>query len=163
MTPSPFRLIPYLCLFIALLACGPSADQQQQDQAPTNSSGSPSARDFVPDDWNALEADSLRTLALAVHDSIMPQMGPLMKLERRLRTLEDAGESRVDSTLNALNQAERGMRVWMRGFDPTVPLEADTARPYYRRQLELILEVRRQMRSSMEKARQQLPESAMSS
>lgn len=134
---------------------GGDADQRQSQQA-ADTLATPAAAEA-----DSLSVEGLREKAMAVHDSVMPLMGPIMKHERLLREVRRDSETdtaflqAVETNRTALREAEEGMRVWMRQFNPSVTdtLDSVAARTYYRRQLDSIRQVGQSMRQSLRRAR----------
>ncbi|WP_143961936.1 hypothetical protein [Litoribacter populi] len=104
----------------------------------------------------------LREEVIAIHDEVMPQMGRLKSLERRVASQKDSLVAQ-DSTIYAeeisqkaaivdeLHQAYDEMFVWMRQFRPD-EVETENEEAYLLEQREKVKEVNRQIKSALERA-----------
>ncbi len=72
------------------------------------------------------EIDSLKAEVIGVHDEVMPKMDKIMQLkaqlEQHIEEITDSTSSDslviVRNLLSDLNEADAGMMVWMRNYDP---------------------------------------------
>lgn len=123
----------FIAVFGVLAACGKSG----QDTP---------AGDPVAENTNQI----LYNEAIDIHDEVMPKMGNLMSLKRKLKdTLDTPGLTEVqqkdfEARIQLLDSAYKSMMDWMRGVYPP---EDSTAREEYRQYIEGKLESAKQMRS----------------
>lgn len=148
----------------AAMACNPESNHENQQQ-----SGRVETRQTrevegieVPEKLGEVPADSLKSLAMIIHDSVMRKSGKLREMETAIRKTskklpyESQTQENFEKAEIALEEADEAMRVWMRQFDPNVKTSSDTARRYYRQQVEQILEVREKTNSSIARAQKVL-------
>lgn len=138
-------MIRYIFLFafsLLLLSCGESTSESQADEAATSGLG------------------DLTNEVMAVHDEAMAKMGEVQQLmqalDQKANELQEAGEEKAASAMRdivaELNDADRGMREWMRGYDPSAADPAtEGAEGYLKNQLQKIEEVRENMFSAIQK------------
>ena len=142
--------IVFAALFIALAGC--------QSGAPSGENTSKHTEEQLA------QQEQKRLEVMAVHDAVMPEMSTLNRLSRTLKPLvqqdlsEDEKEVLFD-VLKRLEQADEGMMTWMGEFrnnlDPLRDTMSHEAIMNYLQAEELkIQEVDRQIRSSMEAARE---------
>ncbi|MBS9524944.1 hypothetical protein KI659_13070 [Litoribacter alkaliphilus] len=104
----------------------------------------------------------LKEEVIAIHDEVMPQMGRLKNMEKRVTSqkdslvaLDSAGHSEEiahkASIVDELNQAYDGMFVWMRQFRPD-DIESEEEETYLLEQREKVQEVNRQIKEALARA-----------
>ena len=108
---------------------------------------------------------SLQGEVMAVHDAAMAKMGDIQRLMGELETkaseLEAEGRAEEGTALRdliaQLNEADQGMRDWMRGYDISAADPAtEGAQEYLEDQMAKIETVREDMLSSIEAATEAL-------
>ncbi|MFZ1703596.1 MAG: hypothetical protein WAT79_04580 [Saprospiraceae bacterium] len=98
-------------------------------------------------------ANPLYNEVMAIHDEVMPQMGPMNKLKKKLKTLKEENPESKDvilSTIVLLENADEGMMDWMANFK--VPEEANEATTYLQNEKIKIQKVSDDMKFSMVEA-----------
>lgn len=113
------------------------------------------------------QIEQLKTEAIEVHDEVMPSIGEIGELSRKLGAkrkalVGDSSDSALQHRLNltqhidSLDAAYDAMMDWMDQFKPKMDdsVEQDSAIRYYERQLNEIKEVKRMMNSSLENAKE---------
>lgn len=122
-----------IVLFGVVAACGKSG----QDTTPAN-----------PDAEHTNQI--LYNEAIDIHDEVMPKMGSLMALKRKLKDtldtpgLTEAQQKDFETRIQLLDSAYQSMMDWMRGVYPPQDSTADEA---YRQYIEGKLESAKQMRT----------------
>ena len=103
---------------------------------------------------------SLEDYILAIHDSVMPYMDEIMKLQKQL--IAKAANNNSDSAkymviAKDLHLADSAMMAWMHGYDPIKEnmLEAEE-KEYLLEQKEKILKVQKMTNESLARARKAL-------
>ena len=137
-----FKLL-LIAVFGVLAACGKSGKDVPAD-------------DLVAENTNQV----LYNEAMDIHDEVMPKMGNLMSLKRKLKDtldtpgLTEAQQNDFKSRVQLLDSAQKSMMDWMHGVYPP---EDSTAGEDYRQYIEGKLEDAKKMRSlileALEKAK----------
>lgn len=132
-----------IAVFGVLAACGKSGKDVPSD-------------DLVAENTNQV----LYNEAMDIHDEVMPKMGNLMSLKRKLKDtldtpgLTEAQQNDFKSRVQLLDSAQKSMMDWMHGVYPP---EDSTAGEDYRQYIEGKLEDAKKMRSlileALEKAK----------
>ena len=111
--------------------------------------------------------ENLKKEVMAVHDSIMPQMGTIIELKSKLKEkLEDTSvvsEKTRDSlkaAVKRLEKADKAMKDWMHNYNPPKldSMELKNAENYLKEQKDEIIEVRKKFKSSIKRAKELLNE-----
>lgn len=130
-----------IAVFGALAACGKSGKE-----AP--------AGDPVTENTNQI----LYNEAMDIHDEVMPKMGSLMALKRKLKdTLETPGLTEpfrkdVENRIHLVDSAHKSMMDWMHGvYPPEDSTAAEEYRPYIERKLEDAKKMRALILEALEK------------
>jgi predicted small lipoprotein YifL len=122
-----------IAVFGVLAACGKSGKDVPAD-------------DLVAENTNQV----LYNEAMDIHDEVMPKMGNLMSLKRKLKDtldtpgLTEAQQNDFKSRVQLLDSAQKSMMDWMHGVYPP---EDSTAGEDYRQYIEGKLEDAKKMRS----------------
>lgn len=122
-----------IAVFGVLAACGKSGKDVPAD-------------DLVAENTNQV----LYNEAMDIHDEVMPKMGNLMSLKRKLKDtldtpgLTEAQQNDFKSRVQLLDSAQKFMMDWMHGVYPP---EDSTAGEDYRQYIEGKLEDAKKMRS----------------
>jgi hypothetical protein len=122
-----------IAVFGVLAACGKSGKEVVAD-------------DLVAENTNQV----LYNEAMDIHDEVMPKMGNLMSLKRKLKDtldtpgLTEAQQNDFKSRVQLLDSAQKSMMDWMHGVYPP---EDSTAGEDYRQYIEGKLEDAKKMRS----------------
>lgn len=123
----------FIAVFGVLAACGKSGKDTP-------------AGDPVAENTNQV----LYNEAMDIHDEVMPKMGNLMSLKRKLKdTLDTPGltedqKKDIESRVQLLDSAQKSMMDWMHGVYPP---EDSTAGEEYRQYIEDKLESAKKMRA----------------
>jgi len=100
--------------------------------------------------------DSLYSVVMGIHDEIMPKMQDIFNiktaLENKLSNSDEINDS-IRLIIEELDQAESGMMDWMRSFRPDKTVGHDSLMQYYRSEKEKIEKVKKEMETSLEKAK----------
>ncbi len=100
--------------------------------------------------------DSLYSVVMGIHDEIMPKMQDIFNiktaLENKLSNSDEIKDS-IRLIIEELDQAESGMMDWMRSFRPDKTVGHDSLMQYYRSEKEKIEKVKKEMETSLEKAK----------
>ncbi|MEM7658469.1 MAG: hypothetical protein AAF399_20240 [Bacteroidota bacterium] len=132
----PSIFLPFLALLFGLLmACGESSNPVAE----------------------------LQKQVMAVHDEVMPKMGELAQLEKQLRDEYQSisQEAQPDSArmevlldhVSSLKNANEGMMVWMREYNPELKdLSETNAVIYLKEEMEKVEQVKADMINSLEAA-----------
>jgi len=100
--------------------------------------------------------DSLYSAVMGIHDEIMPKMQDIFNiktaLENKLSNSDEINDS-IRLIIEELDQAESGMMDWMRSFRPDKTVGHDSLMQYYRSEKEKIEKVKKEMETSLEKAK----------
>lgn len=128
-----------LLLAFFLLACGGSTQSEQSDQT------------------------TLKEEVMAVHDEVMPKMGELRSMEKKLRAKGDsllASDSLLAqkhiAAADAIKHANDGMMTWMRSFDPNYEGTEEEIKSYMESQKDSIEKVRDNMLQSLDSGKRLL-------
>lgn len=138
------NLFVILIFSIALISC--SGKSESQGQAANSEQQSPT--------------DLLKTEVNKVHDEVMPKMGDLYKLKKRLQEMDTTAatpperKAEIPGTIQKLDSAYDGMMHWMHQYKPE-QYESDDQelRKYLESEITKIQQVRDDMLSALEKAR----------
>jgi hypothetical protein len=102
-----------------------------------------------------LEADVNR-----IHDEVMPRMGELYKLKKKLQQRDTAAsttpaeKTKINAAIQKLDSAYEGMMNWMHQFKPEEhQVEEKEAREYLEGELEKIKKVKKDMLAAIETGR----------
>lgn len=104
---------------------------------------------------NVNEVEKLKAEVMEVHDEVMPEMGNLMNLKKRLKDKiaysDSIGESteELDQVVHNLEGADEAMMEWMRNYkDPSSEMTKDQALKYLNEKMKSIKEVKQKINSS---------------
>lgn len=112
------------------------------------------------------QQDDLAKEVIAIHDEVMPKMGELISLRKKVRQTSDsltvkAGEgfeqkaAEAAEIITALEAADQGMMDWMHEYNGGQGLyEHDAIMEYLQAEKEKITKVKQDMNGSMDRAKQ---------
>ncbi len=112
------------------------------------------------------QQDDLAKEVIGIHDEVMPKMGELMSLRKKVRQTSDsltvkAGEgfeqkvTEAEEIITALEAADKGMMDWMHEYNGGQGLyEHDAIMEYLQAEKEKITKVKQEMNGSMDRAKQ---------
>ena len=141
------RVLPFFVFFcFSIIACKPSSTTD------ATTAKSPEA-----------ELKMLEDSVLAIHDELMMKMNDITHLATQLREIKskvkETPEGNFESpegleeAIGSLKLAEQGMWDWMKYYSDTkATLTDDQLKSFYEKQLELILKIRQDILSGIEKA-----------
>jgi len=110
------------------------------------------------------EQEVLYAEVMKIHDDVMPEMGTIHRLKKRLKAIDTTvvkfpSYPIILDHLTSLDKADEAMMSWMDEFDnPTEDTDKATALTYLNKEKIRISEVRDQMKESIESAKQILKE-----
>lgn len=138
------NLFVVLIFSIALVSCSGKSESQEQASNPEQQN----------------PTDLLKTEVNQVHDEVMPKMGDLYKLKKRLQEMDTTTgtppekKAEIPATIQQLDSAYNGMMHWMHQYKPE-QYESDDQelRKYLESEMTKIRQVRDDMLSALEKAR----------
>ncbi len=110
------------------------------------------------------ENEKLYAEVMRVHDEVMPEMGTIHKLRKKLKA--EIKNGNIDSDLKdkywgiieELDQADDGMMLWMKGFKLPEGENFEIQKKYLLKEQDKIKEVDRSMRNAIEKAKKMIDE-----
>jgi Mg2+ and Co2+ transporter CorA len=119
-------------------------------------------------DTKLAEIAKLKQEVMAIHDEMMPKMDDLMTMKSKLNQVlsqPDSMLSAADSTmraqeileaLNALNQADEAMMVWMRNYHAEDITQLDSLVGYLNNEMKSVKEMKLKMIDGIKKAEETL-------
>ena len=144
------RCILLILCFLAL-SCGNNKDKER--------AGEVKETVLSEDEITSIQRqreDSLYSVVMGIHDEIMPKMQDIFNIKTALEDKLSNSDINNDSLvliIDELEQAEAGMMNWMRSFRPDKTVGHDSLMQYYRSEKEKIEKVKKEMETSLEKAK----------
>lgn len=97
---------------------------------------------------------------MKVHNEVMPKLDDIHKLKEKLNDkiavtpdMPEEKKKEIEEILMELDEADRGMWVWMRKFEPIPDSEGeDKAREYLENEMENVKKVKKDILQAIEKA-----------
>ncbi|HFA47584.1 MAG TPA: hypothetical protein ENJ95_01045 [Bacteroidetes bacterium] len=119
------------------------------------------------DNADHLSENELRDKIMAVHDEVMPKMGEIHNLGKKLKQLsktqladEDGASKTIVSAIEYLEKADDGMMDWMGDFKQPSKLRGNKSHEeimaYLNGQLKQVNQVKKDINGSIEKAKELL-------
>lgn len=113
----------------------------------------------------------LKEEVLAIHDEVMPQIGPVQNLIKQLKAAVpketdhsnvhlEVFRPRIAENIVKLENADNGMTDWMHNYQPAAEEDMDlsAAFMYYESEKQRVIQVKKDIESSMEEAKVLLSE-----
>ncbi len=108
-----------------------------------------------------VDLKALKDEVFELHDEVMPLMGDLRRVRKSLMlqvdTIQDTDAERaaiLTEASNNLDEANEGMMVWMRNFDPNFEGSDEEVLKYLTDQKSSIEEVNKNMKESLKKGQE---------
>ena len=102
------------------------------------------------------DVSNLKDEVMAIHDEVMPKMGELRSVRKRLMLKVDSlievdsvGASVLGSLAGDIDEASEGMMQWMRAYEPDFEGTDEEVRAYLEAQKISIRKVKEEMESSL--------------
>jgi len=144
------RCILLILCFLAL-SCGNNKDKEK--------AGEVKETVLSEDEITSIQRqseDSLYSVVMGIHDELMPKMQDIFNMKTILNdklSIREVNSDSIQLIIEELEQAEEGMMKWMRSFRPDKTVGHDLLMQYYRSEKEKIEKVKKEMETSLEKAK----------
>jgi len=100
--------------------------------------------------------DNIHQEVMAIHDAVMPELGTINSLSKRLKNKlkneEEVDKDKIQDLIYRLNDAEEAMMIWMGDFKKPSYKDEAAARKIYAEEKQEIMEVDRDIKAAIANA-----------